>query len=105
VGLGAEQHVYTPRHHVKTLASTSSRHNPKTLAAREVLAHPRAVFHPCTCGLCGGATVVATVLIDSGGVRLLLGQGCGGGDRILHLHQRSTTLDHCSNSSSVALRI
>jgi hypothetical protein len=49
--------------------------------------------------------VVATVLIDSGGVRLLLGQGCGGGDRILHLHQRSTTLDRCSNSSSVALHI
>jgi hypothetical protein len=35
-----------------------------------VLAHPRAAFHPCTCGLCGDATVFAAVLIgynDRGG--------------------------------------
>jgi hypothetical protein len=44
------------RHHVKTLATTSSsRPNPKTQAAREVLAHPRAAFHRYPCGLHGGA--------------------------------------------------
>jgi hypothetical protein len=30
---------------------------------REVLVHPRKVFHPCMCELRGGATVVATTLI------------------------------------------
>jgi hypothetical protein len=48
----------------ETLASTSSRPNPKALAARELLAHPRTTFDTCTCGLCGGTTVVATVLIS-----------------------------------------
>jgi hypothetical protein len=43
----------------KTLAATSSsRPNPEALAAREVLAHPHLAFHPCTCGLCGGAVVL-----------------------------------------------
>jgi hypothetical protein len=52
------------RHHVKTLAATSSWPNPKTLATHEVLAHQRTAFHPCTCGLRGGTIAVADVLID-----------------------------------------
>jgi hypothetical protein len=53
------------RHHVKTLAATSSsRPNPETLVACEVLVHPRAVSHPCTCGLHGGTTAVAAMLIS-----------------------------------------
>jgi hypothetical protein len=57
--------VYTPiGHHMKTLATTfSSQPNPKPLVAYKVLGHPRAVFHPCMCGLCVGADVVAAVLI------------------------------------------
>jgi hypothetical protein len=103
VGLGAR---YTPtRHHVKSLAATSSRPNPKTLAAREVLAHPRVMFYPYMCGLCRGAAVVVAALIGHGGARSLLGQGRGGGDRLLPLYYRATTLDHCSNSSSTALHI
>jgi hypothetical protein len=35
----------------ETLATTSSRPNSEALVARVVLAHPRAAFHPCTCGL------------------------------------------------------
>jgi hypothetical protein len=49
---GGAKGTYTPiRHHVKTLAATSSRPNPETLVACEVLAHPRVIFHPYTCGL------------------------------------------------------
>ena len=105
MGLGAI-HTHT-LHYVKTLASTSSWPNPETLAARVVLAHPRAVFHPCMCVLRGGAAVVAAVLIGYGGARLLLGRGRGGGDhdRLLPLHRRAITLDRCSNSFSAALRI
>jgi hypothetical protein len=74
---------------VTTLAATSSRPNPKTPAAHEVLAHPCAVFHPYTCGLYGGAITVAAVLIGYGGVRSLLGRGHGGGNRnrLLPLHR------------------
>jgi hypothetical protein len=50
----------TPR---ETLASPTSRSISKALATRVVLAHPRAAFHPCTCGLHGGATTVAVTLI------------------------------------------
>jgi hypothetical protein len=46
----------------------------------ELLAQPRAAFHPCMCGLCGGAVVVAVALISYGGARSLLGQGRRGGD-------------------------
>jgi hypothetical protein len=52
------------RHHVKTVAATSSSQpNSETLDVREVLVHPRKVFHPCMCELRGGATVIATTLI------------------------------------------
>jgi hypothetical protein len=36
----------------------------KALVAHVVLAHPCVAFHPCTCGLCGGAVAVTAVLID-----------------------------------------
>jgi hypothetical protein len=69
VGLGVQN---TPPH--ETLAATSSRPNPETLAMREVLAHPRVAFHPYTCGLCGGAAAVVVAALSSyGGVRSLLG--------------------------------
>jgi hypothetical protein len=62
VGQGATE---TPTcHHVTTLTNTASWPNPKNIAACEVLAHPRAAFHPCTCGLRDGATVVAAALIS-----------------------------------------
>jgi hypothetical protein len=92
-------------HNVKTLVVTSSWPNPETWTVHEVLAHPRTAFQPCTCGLCGGATVVATELIGYSIARLLLGWWCGGGDRLLPLHQHTTTLDQCSDSSSVAPRV
>jgi hypothetical protein len=61
VGLGA---THTPtRHHVKILATISSRSDPETLATREVLAHLHAAFHLYTCRLCGGDVVVADALI------------------------------------------
>jgi hypothetical protein len=62
---GGARGAETPTcHHVKTLATTSSsRPNPKALAAREVLAHPHTVFHPYTCGLRVGAAMIAVVLI------------------------------------------
>jgi hypothetical protein len=55
---GGARGAETPTcHHVKTLAATSSsRPNPKALAAREVLAHPHTVFHP-------DAAMIAAVLI------------------------------------------
>jgi hypothetical protein len=103
-----QEALYTPtRHHVKTIAATSSHPNLKTLVMCEVLAHPRTVFHPCTCGLRGGAAAVAAMLIDYSGQRSLLGQGCGGGDRdrLLPLYQQTIMLDHCSNCSFIALRV
>jgi hypothetical protein len=78
-------------HHVKTLAATSSRPNSETLVVCEVLAHPRAIFYPCTCELRGGTVAVAAALISYGGARSLLGRGCGGDNRLLPLHQRATT--------------
>jgi hypothetical protein len=62
------------RHYVKTLATTSSSWlNPEALAACEVLAHPRVAFHPCTCGLYGGAGVVAATLISCDDVEVAAG--------------------------------
>jgi hypothetical protein len=52
---------YTPPR--ETLAATSSRPNSEVLATHVVLAHPRATFHPCTCGFRRGATAVAAALI------------------------------------------
>jgi hypothetical protein len=60
-GLG-HRYAYTPPH--ETLAITSSQPNPEALAAHKVMAHLRAMFHPCTCGLYGGAATVATALIS-----------------------------------------
>jgi hypothetical protein len=66
--------THTPtRHHVKTVAATSSQPNPEILAICEVVEHPREVFHPCMCELCGGTATVAAVLIGHGGIRSLLG--------------------------------
>jgi hypothetical protein len=36
----------------------------EALAARVVLTHPHAGFHPCTCELHGGAAVIAAALIS-----------------------------------------
>jgi hypothetical protein len=91
--------------HVKTLAVTSSRPNPKTLLAREVLAHRHATFQPCTCGLRGCAAMVASTLISYSDVRSMLGRRRGGGDPLLPLHLRVTTLDRFSDSSSATLRV
>jgi hypothetical protein len=54
----------------ETLAAAASRPNPEALVWHMVLAHPRAVFHPCTCGFRGGAAAATAVLIgydDDGG--------------------------------------
>jgi hypothetical protein len=48
----------------ETLVATSSRLNFEAIAVRVVLAHPCAAFHLYMCGLYGGATVVAVVLIS-----------------------------------------
>jgi hypothetical protein len=56
VGLWAHTLAYTPP--CETLAAISSRPNSEALATREVLAHPWAVLHPCTCGLCRGAAAL-----------------------------------------------
>jgi hypothetical protein len=69
---GGARGAHTPtRHHVKTLAATSSQHNLETLAICEVLAHPHVMFHPCTCGLCGGVTAVPAALIGYNDVDLV----------------------------------
>jgi hypothetical protein len=46
------------------MAVASSRPNSEALATRVVLAHPRAAFYPCRCGLRGGAAAVAATLIS-----------------------------------------
>jgi hypothetical protein len=60
---------YTPPR--ETLATAAaSRPISEVLAVCMVLAHPRAVFHPCTYGLRGDATIFAAALIgydDRGG--------------------------------------
>jgi hypothetical protein len=60
-------------YHVTTLAATTSRPNPETLATREVLTHLRMAFYPCTCGLHGDAAMVAA-LIGYGDMELLSGR-------------------------------
>jgi hypothetical protein len=59
---------YTPP--CETLATTSSRSNSETLAVHLVLAHPRAVFHPYTCGLPGGAAAVKVALIGYDNIKV-----------------------------------
>jgi hypothetical protein len=68
---GARATHFPTRHHVNTLAATFTRPNSKTLTTCEVLAHPRAVFHPYTCGLCGGIAIDATMLIGYDDLGLL----------------------------------
>jgi hypothetical protein len=70
-GARGNRDAYTPPR--ETLATTSSQPNPETLAAREVLAHPRAAFHPYMCGLHGGATAVAAALIGYDDVEVAVG--------------------------------
>jgi hypothetical protein len=53
--------LYTPP--CETLAIAASQLYPEALAACMVLAHPRAMFHPCTCGLRGVAAAFAAALI------------------------------------------
>jgi hypothetical protein len=57
----------------ETLAAASSQPNSKALAAHVVLAHPPAVFHPCTCGLRGGTVTVDAVLISYNDVEVAIG--------------------------------
>jgi hypothetical protein len=54
----------------ETLAATSSWPNSEALAARVVLAHPRAAFHLRTCGLRRGVAVVAATLIGYDDVKV-----------------------------------
>jgi hypothetical protein len=61
------------RHHVTTLATTSSWPNHEILAACEVLSHLCATFHPYMCGLRKDATRVAPTLINYDDVELLPG--------------------------------
>jgi hypothetical protein len=61
--------LYTPTR--ENHSRTSSHANPETLAAREVLAHPRVMFDPFTYGLHRGDDAVAAVLIDYDDVELL----------------------------------
>jgi hypothetical protein len=72
---GGARGAYTPtHHHMKTIAATSSSQpNPETLATSDVLAHPRTMFHPCTCGLRGGAAAVATALISYDDMEVAVG--------------------------------
>jgi hypothetical protein len=83
---------------MKTLSATSSRPDPETLAAHEVLAHPCTVFYPCICGLHEGAVAVTAALIDYDNMGLLPQRPRRGDDRdrLLPLHRRATTLSRCS---------
>jgi hypothetical protein len=78
-----------------TLAASSSRYNPKILAAREVVAHLRVVFHSCTCGLYENTIVVADALISYSGARLLVGRENGGGGCDLERVVSSEKQDVC----------
>jgi hypothetical protein len=59
---------YTPPR--ETLPTTSSRPNSEALATCVVLAHLRAAFHPCMCGLRIGAAAVAAALIGYDDVKV-----------------------------------
>jgi hypothetical protein len=63
-------HERRPR---ETLATASSRLNSEALDMRVVLAHPRAMFHPYTCGLCSGTAAVAATLIGYDDVEVATG--------------------------------
>jgi hypothetical protein len=55
--------LYTlPRETLVVAAASQS--NPEALAVRVVLAQSHTSFHPCMCGLRGGAAMFAAVLID-----------------------------------------
>jgi hypothetical protein len=55
--------LYTlPRETLVVVAASQS--NPEALAVRVVLAQSRTAFHPCMCGLRGGAAMFAAALID-----------------------------------------
>jgi hypothetical protein len=56
----------------ETLAVTSSWSKPEALAAHEILAHPRAIFYLCTCGLYGDAAVVVVTLIGYNDVEIVV---------------------------------
>jgi hypothetical protein len=99
VGLGA---TYLPtQHHVQTLATTSSWPNPETIAAHEVLAHPHAMFYPCTYGLRGGAA--ALIGYNDMGLLLRQPQAGDGRDRLLPLHRCVTMMDRCSTHLVVTI--
>jgi hypothetical protein len=71
---GRDRGRHTPtRHHVKTLAATSSWLDPETLAACEVLPHPHAALHPYMCGLRRGAAAVAAALIGYDNMEFAVG--------------------------------
>jgi hypothetical protein len=55
-GGGARGVIQMPPH--KTLAAAASRLNSEAPAAHVVLTHPRAAFHPCTCGLDRGVAAL-----------------------------------------------
>jgi hypothetical protein len=67
---GEDTHTH---HHVKPYPPPPYRSNSEALAARVVLAHPRKAFHPCTCGLHGGAATVAATLISYDDVEAAVG--------------------------------
>jgi hypothetical protein len=92
---------------LETLAVAASLLSLEALAVHVVLAHPRAVFHPCTCGFRGGAVAVAATLIgyDDRGVAAGTTTRRSNRDRLLPLHRRVTMLDRYSNSTSAAQRV
>jgi hypothetical protein len=61
----------------ESLAAASSRLKSEALATRMVLALPRAVFHPFTCGLRGGAAAIAATLICYDDVEVAAGTTTG----------------------------
>jgi hypothetical protein len=54
------------------LAAASSWLNFEVLIVHVVLAHPRAVFHPCTCGLYRDTVAVAAALISYDDVKFAI---------------------------------
>jgi hypothetical protein len=57
----------------ETLAAASCRSNSEAQATRVVLAHPRAAFHPCMCGLRRGIAVIVAALIGCDDVEFAAG--------------------------------
>jgi hypothetical protein len=54
------------------LAAASSWLNSEVLIVRVVLAHPRAAFHPYTCGLCRDIVAVAAAVISYDDVKVAI---------------------------------